>query len=123
MGTSGIRLDNLHFKHFVKYSNLNSWLTFWTKSSKWRLSKKWGRVTPTRCSVGYLFVKVCKMGDKKNSMMRRCSVDNILIHHYFGVKLTKRSLIIIRPRRPCSEQKLRDFRPPYLTKNLSIREY
>ena len=36
--------DNLHFEHFDKNFNLDSWLELLSKWSKWRLSKKRGLV-------------------------------------------------------------------------------
>jgi len=40
--TSPPFLDNLHFEHLDKYSNLDLWLTILSKCSKWRLSKRRG---------------------------------------------------------------------------------
>ncbi len=42
--TSPLFFDNLHFEHFDKSVHLDSWLTFLSKCSKWRLSKKRGLV-------------------------------------------------------------------------------
>jgi hypothetical protein len=42
--TSPLFFDNLHFEHFDKSVNLDSWLTFLSKCSKWGLSEKRGLV-------------------------------------------------------------------------------
>ena len=42
--TSPLFFDNLHFEHFDKSVHLDSLLTFLSKCSKWRLSKKRGLV-------------------------------------------------------------------------------
>jgi hypothetical protein len=42
--TSPPFFDDLHFEHFDKSANLDSWLTLLSKCSKWRLSKNRGLV-------------------------------------------------------------------------------
>jgi len=42
--TSPLFFDHLHFEHFDKSVDLDSWLTFLSKCSKWRWSKNRGLV-------------------------------------------------------------------------------
>jgi hypothetical protein len=49
--TSPLFFDNLHFEHFDKSVNLDSWLTLLSKCSKWRLSKKRGLVADGWCDT------------------------------------------------------------------------
>jgi hypothetical protein len=44
VGNSSHFFDNLHFEHFDKRVNLDSWMTRLSKCSKWRLSKDRGLV-------------------------------------------------------------------------------
>jgi len=94
--THPLFLDNLHFDHFVKSANLKSRLKYFTKWSKWRLSKKKGCVAydcPTR---GFVFSNLClgtALGQKHHEMRFAHRPVRFLVGvRYWFLKLSARKI-------------------------------
>ncbi len=76
--TRPLSLDNLHFEHFVNYFNLEWWLTGWTKCSKWRLSKKRGR-------VAYVCLGSINLHFEPAYATRHLFLDNLHFEHFVNL--------------------------------------
>jgi hypothetical protein len=102
VGNSSHFFDNLHFEHFDKRVNLDSWLTLLSKCSKWRLSKKWDELPtasperifcndePILCSPNEDF------GRREQKMKCVCSIEFSTIRSQNRVLTTLKSASNIR---------------------------
>ena len=63
-----------------------------------------------------------EVGEIVDAIYAKHSVERVALICHYSDHCGEQKSRTFAPR-PCSDHKLRDFRPPYLTKHLSIREY